>query len=153
MKILHITCMIISFALTAALAMAGEQRSLEELGGDLFNNPGLGGSPNELSCNSCHSRGHRLKYASTNPNLMQAIRHCLINRLNGSNGSRQVDMRALAVYVMEISGEISQHPQNPSPDMKYGFRPGGRESRPGLNRTKQDSRGQRPNAPQGDTSS
>jgi hypothetical protein len=144
LKPLFITGMAISFALTATVAMAADQRPLEEIGEDLFYNPALGGSINELSCNSCHSWGYRLEYAPGNPNVMFAIRQCLVDRLGGSNKDGLVNMGALGAYVMELSGGLSLPFDTLSPDMMNGFRPNGSESRRHLNEFRKKSRSNRP---------
>jgi hypothetical protein len=124
MKPLFITCMVISFALTAAMAMAADQKSLE-LGEDLFHDPNLGGSTNQMSCSSCHAWGYRLQDAATHPDLLSAIRQCLIKELGGSNRNRIFDMQALRTYVLSLSAEAPTTLEHSPPDMLSGFRPGG----------------------------
>jgi hypothetical protein len=124
MKPLFITGMIISFALTTALAMAADQKSLK-LGEDLFHDPNLGGSTNQMSCSSCHAEGYRLQNAATHPDLLSAIRLCLINELGGSNKNRIFDMPALRDYALSLAAEAPIALEHSTPEMMNGFRPGG----------------------------
>jgi cytochrome c peroxidase len=132
MKPLFITGMIISFALTTALAMAADQKSLK-LGEDLFHDPNLGGSTNQMSCSSCHAEGYRLQNAATHPDLLSAIRLCLINELGGSNKNRIFDMPALRDYALSLAAEAPTALEHSTPETMNGFRPGG--PRPGVNRS------------------
>jgi cytochrome c peroxidase len=129
--------MAISFALTAAMAMAADKMLLEKTGEDLFFNPALGGSRNELSCNSCHNQGRGLESVADNPGLVPAIRKCLLDKMGGSNKDGQVKMGALAAYVRDLSESLSP-PEN-HPDLLLGFRPGDNKGRKYINKDQPES--------------
>jgi cytochrome c peroxidase len=129
----------ICFTLAAVMAMATDQQLLE-LGEELFHDQNLGGSPNPLSCSSCHDRGRFLENVSINPELMPAIRQCLNKKLGGGNKNRDINMMALRTYVLSISG--AAQPED-LPDLLRGFNPPGREKVKGQ-WSPPDSRGQRP---------
>jgi cytochrome c peroxidase len=136
-KKLFTTWMAISFALTAAMAMAADQKLLEETGEDLFFNPALGGSLNELSCNSCHNQGRGLESAADNPGLILAIKKCLLDKMGGSNKGGKVKMGTLTAYVRDLSESLS--PSENHPDLLLGFRPGENKGRLYINKDQPES--------------
>jgi len=103
--------------------------SILELGEELFYDPTLGGSANELSCNSCHNRGRGLENIPAGPQLMSAIKQCLVNEMGGSAEGAFLFMRELPAYVLSLSGKGAGASGNSPPDMKGGFRPGGLDAR------------------------
>ncbi len=97
--------MAVIFGLTvilwAALALAG--KSSVEYGKQLFNDPTLGGSTNESSCNTCHAAGKGLEKSGSNPKLVKVINQCITGPLKGEKiDGRTVDMRSLKMYIQSL---------------------------------------------------
>ena len=85
----------------AAIATAG--KSSVEYGKQLFNDPTLGGSPNDKSCNSCHANGQGLEKSGTRKNLSQTINQCVTGPLGGKKlDGRSVEMRSLKMYIESL---------------------------------------------------
>ena len=103
--------------------------NIMELGEELFSDPALGGSRNELSCNSCHNRGRGLENIPAGPHLMSAIKQCLVHEMGGSAEGASLFMRELPAYVLSLAGQGAAAPRHSPPDMRRGFRPGGRDAR------------------------
>lgn len=81
-------------------------KSSVELGEQLFNDPALGGSTNDKSCNSCHSQGEGLEGAGDNPKLTKMINKCITGPLEGEKiDGRTVNMRSLKMYILSLGGE------------------------------------------------
>jgi cytochrome c peroxidase len=137
----HFLAIIIAICFTpaAVMAMATDQGFLK-VGEELFHDPNLGGSANQLSCNSCHDRGRLLENVSPGQEFMLAIRRCLNKNLGGGNKGRNINMMALKTYILSISG--AAQPED-LPDLRRGFNPPGREKIKGQ-WSPPDSRGQRP---------
>ena len=88
--------------LSGLSVMAG--RTSVELGKQLFTNPGLGGSGNGKSCNSCHPGGAKLEKSSENPGLAKAINHCITGPLGGKRiDGRSVEMKSLKLYIAALA--------------------------------------------------
>jgi len=84
--------------------MAGET-SLE-LGKKLFTTPGLGGSTNGKSCNSCHQGGTKLEKAAANKELAKAINNCITGPLAGKKiDGRSVEMKSLKLYIESLAAK------------------------------------------------
>jgi cytochrome c peroxidase len=78
-------------------ALAGE--TSVELGKKLFNSPGMGGSTNGKSCNTCHPNGAKLEKAGENKGLAKAINACITGPLGGKKiDGRSAEMRSLKLY-------------------------------------------------------
>lgn len=75
-----------------------------ELGKRLFNNPGLGGSSSDKSCNSCHPNGAKLEKAGANKQQAKAINRCLTGSLAGKKlDGRGVEMKSLKMYIASLA--------------------------------------------------
>ena len=78
-------------------------KSSSEKGNEMFNDPKLGGSSNESSCNSCHAGGKGLENAAGNKKLSRAINKCLVGKLEGKKmDGRTVSMRSLKMYIQSL---------------------------------------------------
>jgi cytochrome c peroxidase len=87
--------------LTGGQAMAG--KTSVELGKKLFNDPTLGGSTNDKSCNSCHADGKGLEKAGDNKKLVKVINQCITGPLKGKKiDGRTADMRSLKLYIKSL---------------------------------------------------
>ena len=83
-------------------AMAG--KTSVELGKKLFNDPTLGGSTNDKSCNSCHADGEGLEKAADNKKLVKVINQCITGPLKGNKiDGRTAEMRSLKIYIKTLS--------------------------------------------------
>ena len=88
--------------LVTSLVMAQAQSSAEH-GKKLFNDPTLGGSTNETSCNTCHDNGKGLEKAGDNPKLVKMINKCITGPLKGEKiDGRTVEMRSLKMYIESL---------------------------------------------------
>jgi cytochrome c peroxidase len=100
-----IVALIFSFLLAATIGVAADKSSVE-LGKQLFNDPTLGGSTNDKSCNSCHADGKGLEKAGTNPKLSQVINNCITGQLGGEKiDGRTAAMRSLKMYIESLASE------------------------------------------------
>ena len=78
-------------------------KSSVEYGKQLFNDPILGGSTNETSCNTCHANGKGLEKAGTNPKLVKMINQCITGPLKGTKiDGRTVEMRSMKMYIQSL---------------------------------------------------
>ena len=78
-------------------------KSSAEFGGELFNDPKLGSSTNESSCNSCHAGGKGLENAATNKKFTKLINNCLVGQMEGEKmDGRKVSMRSLKMYIKSL---------------------------------------------------
>ncbi|MBI5556193.1 MAG: hypothetical protein HY885_00990 [Deltaproteobacteria bacterium] len=83
--------------------LSAEEASVE-LGQKLFNNPGLGASKNDKSCNSCHENGKGMDKAGKNPELALMINKCIKGPLQGEGISEDsVAMRSLKLYIQSLA--------------------------------------------------
>jgi len=90
-----------------------EAVSLEERGMTLFTDPGLGGSPTDKSCASCHRGGKGLeKVARTTwaPGELEAlINGCVTRVLRGKElGSDSDEMKAIVAYIKSLGNTSSE---------------------------------------------
>lgn len=82
----------------------GAAKTSAELGKDLFNDPKLGGSPNESSCSSCHGGGKGLENTGSSKKLTKLINNCLVSRMAGEKlDGRKVPMRSLKLYIQSFN--------------------------------------------------
>lgn len=87
--------------LTGGQALAA--KTSVELGKKLFNDPTLGGSTNDKSCNSCHADGEGLEKAGDNKKLVKVINQCITGPLKGKKiDGRTVNMRSLKLYIKSL---------------------------------------------------
>jgi cytochrome c peroxidase len=88
--------------LSGGQAMAG--KTSVELGEKLFNDPALGGSANDKSCNSCHAGGEGLAKAGDNKNLVKVINQCITGPLKGNKiDGRSAEMRSLKMAIKAMT--------------------------------------------------
>jgi len=92
------------FALYLATGIAfAAGKSSSETGKEIFNDPKLGGSSNDSSCNSCHAGGKGLENASANKKLSKVINKCLVGKMEGEKmDGRTVSMRSLKMYIQSL---------------------------------------------------
>lgn len=101
-KSFSLTGVALALVLLATPAMA--EKSSVELGKKLFNDPGLGASKNDKSCNTCHNDGKGLEKAGGNPKLTKVINKCITGPLEGEKiDGRTVAMRSLKMYIQSLS--------------------------------------------------
>ncbi|MFH1217388.1 MAG: cytochrome c peroxidase [Pseudomonadota bacterium] len=90
-------------AVCFSLPAQAEEPSLE-LGKQLFNNPGLGASTNDKSCNSCHPDGKGLEKADANQQLTQIINKCIKGPMQGEGINEEtVAMKSLKLYLQSLA--------------------------------------------------
>lgn len=100
-----IASLVVALVLAAGLSIA-KGRSSAEYGKQLFNDPALGGSANEKTCNSCHADGEGLVDAGANPKLAAVINKCVVGPLQGTKiDGRSVEMRSLKMYIQSLGSE------------------------------------------------
>lgn len=88
--------------LSFGMGYCGE--SSVETGKKLFNDPSLGGSTNDKSCNSCHADGKGLEQAGAKENLSEIINRCVTGQLGGAKiDGRTVEMRSLKMYIQSLA--------------------------------------------------
>ena len=74
-----------------------------ELGQELFNDPKLGGSTNDSSCNSCHTGGKGLENAAAEKKFSKLVNRCLIDKMEGEKmDGRKASMRSLKMYIKSL---------------------------------------------------
>ena len=89
------------FFMTGIALAAG--KSSAEIGKEMFNDPKLGGSVNESSCNSCHAGGKGLENAAANKKLSKLVNSCLVGRMEGEKmDGRTVSMKSLKMYIQSL---------------------------------------------------
>ena len=91
--------------LAAGIASAAGKSSAET-GKEMFNDPKLGGSSNESSCNSCHAGGKGLENAGKNKKFTKLVNNCLVGRMEGEKlDGRTVSMRSLKKYIQSLDNQ------------------------------------------------
>ncbi|MEW6220370.1 MAG: cytochrome C [Thermodesulfobacteriota bacterium] len=81
-----------------------KEKSSVDYGQRLFNDPTLGGSKNDKSCNSCHAGGKGLEKAGAHPKLVETINKCLVGPMEGQKiDGRSVEMRSLKMYIQSLA--------------------------------------------------
>jgi cytochrome c peroxidase len=94
---------VLVLCLAAGIALAAGKSS-EETGREMFNDPKLGGSTNESSCNSCHAGGKGLENAAESKKIFKLINDCLVGRMEGEKmDGRTVTMRSLKMYIASLT--------------------------------------------------
>lgn len=103
MKLTRILLLATAAVLLSELPVLAEVASLE-LGKKLFYSPGVGGSTNGKSCNSCHLRGTKLEKAGANKNLSNAINRCILGPLAAKRlDGRGIETESLKMYVESLA--------------------------------------------------
>lgn len=104
MKKALISGLVVVMVMAAGTVVAG--KSSIEQGKMLFNDPTLGGSTNDSTCNSCHPDGKGLEKAGDNDKLASVINRCITGPLKGEKiDGRSVAMRSLKMYILSFGGE------------------------------------------------
>ncbi len=89
-----------AFVLLAVPALAG--KSSVDMGEQLFKDPGLAGSSNEKSCNTCHAGGKGLEQADSGK-LVQQIKRCMSGPMESTPlDGRTVEMKSLKLYIESL---------------------------------------------------
>ena len=82
----------------------GAKKSSVELGQGMFNDPKLGDSANESSCNSCHAGGKGLENVGEAKKLSKLVNNCLVGQMAGNKiDGRKAAMRSLKKYMKSLS--------------------------------------------------
>lgn len=98
-KIKHVLGTVLLLGTLAAVPALAAKSSID-YGKQLFNDPKIGGSTTESSCNSCHDNGTKLEAAADNPKLVKAINQCITGPMQGEKlDGRSVEMRSLKMYI------------------------------------------------------
>ena len=94
---------VLAMFLTTGIAQAAGKSSVE-LGKEMYNDPKLGGSTNESSCNSCHAGGKGLENAAEKKKFTKLINNCLVGQMEGEKiDGRKVSMRSLKMYIKSLN--------------------------------------------------
>ena len=110
MKLKKIVAMAAATVLLSAMAALAGGISAEH-GKKLFTTPGLGGSTNGKSCNSCHPNGAKLENAGAKKDLSKSINRCVTHSLGGKKiDGRSGEMKSLKMYL----GSLAQTKQPPT---------------------------------------
>jgi cytochrome c peroxidase len=90
--------------LMAGTSAFGEKKTSGELGQQMFNDPKLGESTNESSCNSCHAGGKGLENVKEAKKLSKLVNNCLVGQMAGNKiDGRKAAMRSLKMYMKSLS--------------------------------------------------
>jgi cytochrome c peroxidase len=94
---------ILTIFLAAGIGSAAGKSSAEK-GKEMFNDPQLGGSNTDSSCNSCHAGGKGLENAWGNKKFTKLVNNCLVGRMEGEKiDGRTVSMRSLKMYIKSLT--------------------------------------------------
>ncbi|MEW6518209.1 MAG: hypothetical protein AB1461_02235 [Thermodesulfobacteriota bacterium] len=99
-----VTLLVASCALLLlALPVQAEEASVD-LGRTLINDPGLGASKNDKSCNTCHADGKGMEKAGARADLAALINKCIKGPLQGEGISEDsVAMESLKLYIKSLA--------------------------------------------------
>ena len=87
----------------AGMSAHGAKKSSMELGQEMFNDPKLGNSTNDSSCNSCHAEGKGLEKAGEAKKLSKLVNKCLVGQMAGEKiDGRTAAMRSLKMYIKSL---------------------------------------------------
>lgn len=82
---------------------AGAEEASVAMGAKLFNDPGLGASKNDKSCNTCHKNGSGLEKVGSDPRLATVINKCIVGPMEGEKLNEQtVAMQSLILYIKSL---------------------------------------------------
>lgn len=96
-----ITGLTLTISAYAGLVMSSDATIAK--GKELFNDPALGGSPNQSSCGSCHPDGRGLTNAGEKANLADMINMCIQRPLKGQAlDEASTEMKALQLYIKSL---------------------------------------------------
>jgi len=89
--------------LMTGTSVLGASKSSVESGMGMFNDPKLGNSTNDSSCNSCHAGGKGLENAGEKKKLTKLVNNCLVGKMEGEKmDGRLVAMRSLKMYIKSL---------------------------------------------------
>ena len=84
-------------------SVLGANKSSVESGMEMFNDPKLGESANDSSCNSCHAGGKGLENVGEAKKLSKLINNCLVGQMAGNKmDGRTAAMRSLKMYMKSL---------------------------------------------------
>ena len=96
--------LILLIGLTIAAAPVFAEEASAELGKQIFNDPSLGGSTNDKSCNTCHNGGSGLERAGKKKTLTKTIQRCIKGPLRGGKiDDSGIEMQSLRMYIQSLS--------------------------------------------------
>lgn len=99
--LLLLLCVGFLVALFGGQAMAS--RASLMYGEVLFADPGLAGSPNKLSCASCHADGKGFDLNTDLVTLAEKINHCATTAMQGASIKEpSIDMTSLQIYILSL---------------------------------------------------
>ena len=85
-------------------SVLGANKSSVESGMEMFNDPKLGESTNESSCNSCHAGGKGLENVGEAKKLSKLVNKCIVGQMAGEKiDGRKAAMRSLKMYIKSLS--------------------------------------------------
>ena len=91
------------FLMTGTSVLGAGKISVES-GMKMFNDPKLGNSTNDSSCNSCHAGGKGLENAKEMKKLSKLVNNCLVGQMAGEKmDGRMAAMRSLKKYIKTLS--------------------------------------------------
>ena len=104
MKQKIIAAAVATLFLMAGTSVFGAAKSSVETGMEMFNDPKLGSSTNDSSCNSCHAGGKGLENAGEKKKLSKLVNNCLVGQMAGEKiDGRTAAMRSLKKYIKSIN--------------------------------------------------
>ena len=90
--------------LMAGTSVFGASKITMESGMEIFNDPKLGNSANESSCNSCHAGGKGLENVGEKKKISKLVNKCLVGEMAGEKiDGRTAAMRSLKMYMKSLS--------------------------------------------------
>ncbi len=90
--------------LMAGTSVFGASKITMESGMEMFNDPRLGDSANESSCNSCHAGGKGLENTGEKKKISKLVNNCLVGQMAGEKiDGRTAAMRSLKMYIKSLS--------------------------------------------------
>ena len=99
-----IAAVIVTLFLVTGASVFGAAKTSVELGQEMFNNPKLGNSANDSSCNSCHAGGKGLEKVGEKKKLSRLVNKCLVGQMAGEKmDGRLAPMRSLKIYIKSLS--------------------------------------------------
>ena len=99
-----IAAVIAALFLVTGTSVFGASKSSVESGMEMFNDPKLGNSRNESSCNSCHAEGKGLENAGEKKKLAKLVNNCLVGQMAGEKmDGRKAPMRSLKMYIKSLN--------------------------------------------------
>ena len=99
-----IAAIIVTLFLVTGTSAFGAKKTSVELGQQMFNDPKLGNSTNDSSCNSCHAGGKGLEEIGNKKKLSRLVNKCLVGQMAGEKmDGRLAPMRSLKMYIKSFN--------------------------------------------------